>query len=168
MAKNEFREFFKTLGDLFERGAKSLTFWFYFLFIIIMIGGLSIWLSLYNSDGEGVLNNIATYIIAITASSTVDFLLNDREDISAEINKAFNVLFIGLIVLVILLGFMIMDATLCCRIRCFLGVFGFTLCLSIWWISNSNNSSIITNRPTMGEATGETSEMLGDTDGYTT
>lgn len=104
----------------------------YFLGIIILVGGLGVWIPLYKQDWQAVPRDLSNYLLAILSASAADLTIFETDKRSLQM-VAFVSLFVGIALAVLALTNS--DLT-----RAYIyAVSGAALALFLWWIANSDN-----------------------------
>src|ERR1044071_9667693 len=78
----------KDLGiEIYRRLKKPLgypSFVFYFLGIIVLVGSLGVWISIYKQSWEAVPRDLSTYLLAILSAASADLILSEGKKQSLQ------------------------------------------------------------------------------------
>jgi hypothetical protein len=102
----------------------------YFVAIILLIGGLGVWISVYKKDWEVVPRDMSTYLLAILAASAADLVLSKKSTRSLQM--------LGLFVLVTGGFLAVLSQANTNVIRAYVyAIVGTLMALLLWWVANS-------------------------------
>jgi hypothetical protein len=135
------------------------SFVFYFLGIIILIGGLGVWISIYKKTWDAVPRDLSTYLLAILSSAAADLILSEGKKQSLQM---FSILTLVIGGFLSVLSEANSDLTRA-YIYAILGAF---LALLLWWIANADNAKLFGENPPPNAATGgDPNIILGNLSG---
>lgn len=138
----------------------------YFIIAIVIMGSIGIWLpigleALINKTFTftNVPQNVTTYFVSLLFAGCIDYFLGKIKELNIKglANTFLNLLFIGLIGIVIVVGAIILNVYKFDKLSLFLGIIGVFISYKIWWIANDNNPNFIENDAPLG---GDTKKQL--------
>lgn len=127
------------LGKRLIKPIKHPEFVFYFFLVVIGIGGIGIFTSVFSKElpdmrKEFIISNISSYFLAIIATGTVELIFIQEK----IIKRAILLLSVGAIFINALLYFLSNRYT-----TYWFAIPGLFLALLVWWIANAENKNII-------------------------
>lgn len=147
--------FFEIIKSRMREPKQNPGFGLYFILIVVIVGGLGFWINVFNFDLSMLKKSLATYFIAILATSAVDISLHDFEK-EKDYKKAFQLSAYLVLTLGVIVVFFVESITL---------LIIYTLVSwSVWWFANADNSIILGPPPKLNKATGENQPIRGDLD----
>ena len=143
------------------------TFTIYFAVVLILLGGMGVWVPIYQNYGKSVSlaealavpNGIATYLIAVIAAAFADILLTDAE------KKPIRIFSYAISVVALILGVLCLFCGNVATAYC-LSVPGSVLSLMLWCIVNAEESTLQDPPPPTASTGGDVDKPLpGNLDG---
>ena len=155
--KDEWLLLLKILLKRFFVGFGRVSFLLYFVVIIVILGGLGVWIEYFSETQNGLNNALTTFFMAILATSSADLLLKTKPEDEMGFLKmpALSILIIGgLMAALVFAGY--------CQEQ--LAKTGTILALMLWWIANSSDDKYLANgeNPESKDYTGEEEEIQGE------
>jgi hypothetical protein len=136
---NEWRQFGRSILDRLVKPWDQPKYVLYFLGIVLIIGGIGVWLPAMRSSASGkfvdVPEALVTYAAAIVGSSMADLLLRRRTD-----EESFGNFFMLLVVL-ISICIVLTACVYILKFKMLAGILLGIVALIIWSLSNSNNEA---------------------------
>lgn len=137
-------------------------FIFYFVFFVILFGGLGVWMPFLPlapahrtpNDSWALANNLATYFVALTGATFADAHL--RKGASSRV---FDFFLLIIFVSSLLLGLCSLAAS-SCLFALRTAVVGTVVSLIAWWIANATNPSLKDETPTDAPTGGDVQKSL--------
>ncbi len=135
--KATFTGFLSLLKERIKSPYQDPGYWFYFVAIIIIVGGLGFWVDVFSFDRQKLIQSLNTYFIAILATSTVDISLKDYDN-----NKVYKKSFQLGSYLILLIGVLVFSLSDNLLVK----VVATIVSWLTWWIANSDNEAILGGR----------------------
>ena len=129
----------KFLNTRLKKPLNHPEFIFYFILVIIGVGAIGIYTSVFgeslpDTKNKFIISNMASYFLAIIATGTVELIFIQEKNIK----RAILLLSVGAIFLNTFLFF------LCIHYATYwLAAPGLLIALIVWWIANAENANII-------------------------
>lgn len=153
------------LRELKKRTLQPLgqpTFIFYFVFVIVIVGGLGVFIKLPKAWGaqatpEGVLTvaqDLSTYLLATIAAAFVDLNFSESSKQSSLKMFALSIFILGGICAVY------SNFSSNPTMASYSALFGTALALFLWWIANFDNSKLLEQAPAATVATGGNTDQI--------
>ena len=147
--------FFEIIKNRMREPRQNPGYGLYFILIVVLVGGLGFWINVFSFDLLMLKKSLATYFIAILATSAVDISLHDFEK-EKYYKKAFQlsaylVLTLGVIIVIFAESIWLL-------------IIYTIISWSVWWFANADNSTILGPPPKLNKATGENQAIRGDLD----
>lgn len=120
----------------------------YFLIAVVIIGSIGIWLPIglealieKKVTFHNVPSNVITYFVSLLFAGSIDYFLGKIRQLNIDglISVFFNLIFIALLGLGLVVGAIILNIFKLDGWSLFLGVIGILVSYKIWWIANDNN-----------------------------
>lgn len=120
----------------------------YFLIAVVIIGSIGIWLPIglealieKKVTFHNVPSNVITYFVSLLFAGCIDYFLGKIRQLNIDglISVFFNLVFIALLGLGLVVGAIILNIFKLDGWSLFLGVIGILVSYKIWWIANDNN-----------------------------
>lgn len=133
----------------------------YFIIAVIIIGSIGIWLPIgLEALIEGkvtfhnVPSNVITYFVSLLFAGCIDYFLGKIRQLTVDgvISVFFNLIFIALLGLALVVGGIILYIFKYYSWSLFLGIIGVLISYRIWWIANENNPNFFNNAELGGDA----------------
>ena len=160
-------DFYDEIRERGKKPARHPTFVFYFAFVLIVGGGVGVWLPFFaNCDcpqmeyGQPVepsillttSRNMATYILAMVAASFADIMLS-------EVSRALRMVTYSLGILGAACGTLIFFIQWVPG-ACILALFGVFFGLALWWLANADETKLHEKTVPPNEAVGRAPETV--------
>lgn len=147
-----FNGFFSLLKERIRSPRQDPGYWFYFIVIIIIVGGLGFWVDVFPFDKEGLTQSLNTYFIAILATSTVDISLKEFDS-----TKAYKKSFQMASYLILVIGIIVFLASESLIFK----IIATASSWLTWWIANADNTAILGEAPVLSNVTGDKEKIKG-------
>jgi hypothetical protein len=141
------------------------TFVFYFVVVIVIVGGLGVLIKVPKAIGAGatsqdvlaVAKDLSTYLLAMIAAAFVDLNFSESAKQPSLRMFALSLSIIGAICAVY------SNFTSNSGRACYIALFGTVLALFLWWIANFDNAKLLEPLPAPTAATGgDTDQIAGE------
>lgn len=154
-------DFFRELKKRSSQPLGQPTFIFYFIFVIVLVGGLGVIIKLPRAYGsqatpEGVLSvaqDLSTYLLATLAAAFVDLNFSESSKQSLKM-FALSMLIVG--------GFCAVYSNFSVdpTMASWSAIFGTVLALFVWWIANFDNAKLLEQPTPATVATGGNTDQI--------
>ena len=129
--------FFQELLERFKAPWHTTSFVLYFIFVIVIFGGVGIWLSFNQNNGiqiKLIADNMMTYSIALSIPACIAIILQYFPKANNKVSLIISTLSLLLIEVAVIFSFVFIDAG-----KIFIAAFGILLSWFFWVIANSDN-----------------------------
>lgn len=130
--------FFKELWERFKYPWNITSFVLYFLFVIIVFGGVGIWLSIFqegHTQLDFVADNMMTYSIALSIPACITIILQYFPKAENQVSLIICIISLLLIEVVVIVLFVVLNTN--CKF--YIAILGLLLSWIFWTIANSDN-----------------------------
>lgn len=137
--ENNFKRFRDWLQEEFRKPSGHVGFWCYFLVVVLLVGGLGIWISaIRDQTFVSVVGSLLTFFPAIAAASC--FELIQADDRQPEPKFARNVAIFSAAILGV--AAVLITANRAGLLSCIVGILASLFALALWWLANANNPTL--------------------------
>lgn len=130
--------FFKELWERLKYPWKITSFVLYFIFVIIVFGGVGIWLSFFQKSSillYHVADNMMTYSIALSIPACITIILQYFPKAENQVSLIISIISL----LLIEVGVIVLFATINSDWKFYIAALGIVLSWIFWTIANSDN-----------------------------
>ena len=136
--------FWRWVKGEFKKPAGEFSFWGYFVVLIVAIGGLGVWFSVFRDRTLlSIITSLLTFFPAIATSSCFELIHSDERQPRPKLARSVAIYgggILGLAVLIIALNNNSFTA-------CLTGVAASLFALALWWLANANNIKLRDSDP---------------------
>jgi hypothetical protein len=133
---NNFVRLWQWLTAEMKKPVGHVGFWCYFVVVVIIVGGLGIWISLFRDKTLlSVVGSLLTYFPAIAAASCFELIHSERQPKFARNVAIFSAALLAIAAIVI-------SANVAGYATALVGTLASAFALGLWWLANANNPTL--------------------------
>lgn len=137
--------FWQWLKGEFKKPAGHFGFWGYFIVLVLGIGGLGVWFSVFwDKTLISVIGSLLTFFPAIATSSCFELVHSDEKQPRPKLARNVAIYGGGVLALAVLIITKNEDTWT----ACVTGVAASCVALALWWLANANNVKLQDNDTT--------------------
>jgi hypothetical protein len=132
------------LKSEFRKPAGHTGFWGYFIVLILVVGGLGVWISAFQDRTlVSIIGSLLTFFPAISTSACFELVHSDETQPKPKFAR--NVAIYGGAILTVAL--LIITANKDTWVGCIVGILASLFALALWWLANANNVKLRDDDP---------------------